>query len=62
MKHHGNLHPAQPSTVDLKMPRCDEHDAKVTGTRKTHDMEAQIMKSKNISNSSAEVGGWDLNS
>ena len=44
------------------MPRCEEHDVEVTGTRKTHEIEAQIMKSKNISNSSAEVGGWDLNS
>ena len=39
------------------MPRCEEHDAEVTSTRKKHDMETQIKKSKNISSSSAEVGG-----
>ncbi len=41
----------------MKMPRCEEHDAEATNTRKAHDLEAQIKKSKNISNSSAEVGG-----
>ena len=41
----------------MKMPGCEEHDAEVTSTRKKHDMEAQIKKSKNISNSRAEVGG-----
>jgi hypothetical protein len=39
------------------MPRCEEHDVEATGTRQAHDMEAQIKKSKNISSSSAEVGG-----
>jgi hypothetical protein len=46
-----------PATVNLKMPRCEEHDVEATGIRKAHDMEAQIMKSKNIRNSSAKVGG-----
>ena len=46
-----------PAAVNLKMPRCEEHDAEVTGTRTTHDMEAQIKKNKNISSSSAKVGG-----
>ena len=41
----------------MKMTRCEEHDAEVTSTRKAYDVEAQIKKNKNISNSSAEVGG-----
>ena len=57
MKHHGNLRSAQPSRRQFENAPVREARVEATGTRKAHDMEAQIKKSKNISSSSAEAGG-----